>query len=63
MKALSARQWFLAALGLYLAWVGALAVMAVTTATGPPSRAVEDGPIQYVTPDQGSAPAGTVPSR
>jgi hypothetical protein len=63
MKAFSARQQFLAALGLYLVWVGVLVVMAVTTSTGPPTRLIEDGPVQNETLEGGAAPAGTVPSQ
>ncbi len=36
----TARRRFLAALGLYLIWVGALAAMALTSAERPPGRPV-----------------------
>lgn len=69
MKMPTVRQRFLAALGLYLAWVGFLVVLALTSATGPPSGLVEDGPVpvpvpvQFDTPDDAPAPVGTVPAR
>lgn len=61
------RQRFLAGLGIYLAWVGFLVVLALTSATGPPSGPVDDGPIRVETetesPAETPAPSDTVPSR
>jgi hypothetical protein len=48
----SARSRFAAALVLFLAWVGALATMAVTSATRPPSQPVSDGPAREIAPTQ-----------
>lgn len=67
MKMPTVRQRFFAGLGLYLAWVGFLIVLALTSATGPPSGQVEDGPIRVETetesPADAPAPSGTVPAR
>ncbi|MHB1559818.1 MAG: hypothetical protein ACYC61_20400 [Isosphaeraceae bacterium] len=65
MKMPTVRQRFFAGLGLYLAWVGFLVILALTSATGPPSGPVEDGPVpvQFDTPHDAPAPAGTLPVR
>jgi hypothetical protein len=48
----SARFRFAAALVLFVAWVGALATMAVTSSTRPPSRPVDDAPAREIVPAQ-----------
>ena len=56
MKAFSPGRRFAAALVVYLAWVGVLAVMAVTSSTRPPSHPVNEGPVRVApeSPSEGS---------
>ncbi len=65
LKMPTVRQRFFAGVGLYLAWVGFLVVLALTSAIGPHSGPVEDGPIRIEseTPENTPAPTGTVPVR
>jgi hypothetical protein len=52
----TARSRFAAALVLFVAWVGGLATMAVTSATRPPSLPVNDGPAREIAPTQPISP-------
>ncbi len=46
MNRSAARGRFLGALGLYLAWVGILAAMAITSSYRPPERALRSAPAE-----------------